>query len=214
MSKPFSKDDLSNQLEQDSNWRLREISDIKAAIRNADQVSRPTLLRAYVVLLYAHWEGHIRLCTSKYFEHIALRKLPYTKLERQFYINSFHVRLDSFFRSKGSVTEKNKFMESILSSQNGRFQRLEPKLIDTQSNLNSEVLSGLCEVCGIPFSHFENDTTFIDIIILKRRNQVAHGEESFVKEDEIDELANRTIAIMRLYRNLLDNKVQLQLYKV
>jgi RiboL-PSP-HEPN len=98
MSKPFSAADLSDQMDRDMSWRLKEHSDIKDEIRRADSTTRQMLLRAFITLMYAHWEGHVRFCATKYFQHIALRKKPYTDLQIQFYLNTFLVRLDAFFR--------------------------------------------------------------------------------------------------------------------
>jgi hypothetical protein len=207
MSKPFSVEELSNQMERDLTWRLREISDLKVAITRADPISRPVLLRAFVAVAYAHWEGHVRLCAVKYFQYIALRKMPYSKLENQIYLNYFLPRLDAFFRSKASIEDKCQLVEDILQSRNKRFSQVNISLIDAKANLSSHVLRDLCRVCGVPFATFEDKTTFIDIIMLKRRNEVAHGEAVFLNDSEVNGIADQVIDIMRLFRNLLENKV-------
>lgn len=80
MTKPYSDEDLANQLTSDRTWRIREISDLNAAVLRADQVARGVLLRAAVAICYAHWEGYVKFAAKKYLEHIALRKLPYQDL--------------------------------------------------------------------------------------------------------------------------------------
>lgn len=212
MSKPFSVADLSDQLDKDMNWRLKEFSDMKSAIRRADPIARPVLLRAFIALTYAHWEGHVRHCATKYFQHIALRKHPYRELETQLYLNSFLARLDAFFRSKGTVEDKCKFVEDVLCSKDKRFSQINPKLVDTKANLNTEVLRDLCRICGISSSEFDKNEDFIDLIVLKRRNEIAHGEEVYLHEDEIDSITSQVISIMRLFRNLLENKIYDQSY--
>jgi hypothetical protein len=212
MSKPFTIADLSDQMDRDMTWRLKEFSDMKAAIRRVDSAARPVLLRAFIALAYAHWEGHVRLCATKYFEHIALRKRRYTQLETQLYLNLFLIRLDAFFRSKGSVEEKCKLVEDILRSREKQFSRINPALIDTKANLNTDVLRDLCKICGISFADFEKDSTFIDVLILKRRNEIAHGEEVYLDDGEINDLVDRVVSIMRLFRNLLENKIYNRAY--
>ena len=207
MSKPFSVDDFSDQMDRDMTWRLKEFSDLKAAIRRADSIARPALLRAFIALMYAHWEGHVRFCATKYFQHIALRKIAYAKLENQIYLNSFLIRLDAFFRSRGSVEDKCKFVEDVLKSRDKRFAYINPALIDTKANLSTDVLRDLCRICGVPSTDFEREATLIDVLMLKRRNEIAHGDEVYLKEGEIDDLATRAVNIMRLWRNLLENKV-------
>jgi hypothetical protein len=212
MTKPYSPDDLSNQLDQDFTWRLKEFSDLKTAIQRADEVARPALLRAFIALMYAHWEGYVKLCASKYFQHIALRRKRFSELESQLYVNYFLPRLDAFFRSRGSVAEKCQFLADVLSSADKRFSYINPALVDTHSNLNTDVLSDLCKICGISFAPFEDARPFIDILMLKRRNEIAHGAEVYVGADEIDDLTDRAIGLMRAFRNLLENKVYQRLY--
>jgi hypothetical protein len=207
MSKPFSAADLSDQMDRDMTWRLKELSDIRDAIRRADSTTRQMLLRAFITLMYAHWEGHVRFCATKYFQHIALRRKPYTDLQIQFYLNAFLVRLDAFFRSKVSVEEKCRFLQDLLESRGKRFSQINPTLIDTKANLNTDVLHDICKVCGIPFTEFEKEDAFINVLMLKRRNEIAHGEEVYLKESDIDDLSARAIGIMRAFRNLLENKI-------
>jgi RiboL-PSP-HEPN len=177
MSKPFSTADLSDQMDRDMTWRLKELSDMKDAIRRADSTARQMLLRAFITLMYAHWEGHVRFCATKYFKHIALRRKPYTNLQIQVYLTAFLVRLDAFFRSKASVEEKCRFLQELLESRGKRFSQINPALIDTKANLNTDVLHDICRVCGIPFTEFEKEDAFINVLMLKRRNEIAHGEE-------------------------------------
>jgi RiboL-PSP-HEPN len=212
MTKPFTTAELSDQMDQDMTWRLREFSDMKTAIRGADIISRPTLLRAFIAIMYAHWEGHVRHCATKYFQYIALRKRPYTELKDQFYLNSFIARIDAFFRSKAGVEEKCRFMEQILSSRDRRFSWINPNLIDTKSNLNTDVLRDLCIICGIPFAAFEKEEGFINELLLGRRNKIAHGEEVYLGESELDGFVDRLVNIMRLFRNLLENRIYDQSY--
>ena len=93
MSKPYAQQDLSDQFDSDLIWRRKELSDMKAAVRRADAASKPVLLRALITMSYAHWEGNVRVCAKAYFEYLTLRKLQYSALERQIYVNSFLDRL-------------------------------------------------------------------------------------------------------------------------
>ena len=61
-------------------------------------------------------------------------------------------------------------------------------------------------------SHFESKRTFIDQKLLKRRNAIAHGEQAFVYEDEVDDLVADILSLMAAFRNLLENKAYLKTY--
>jgi hypothetical protein len=98
-------------------------------------------------------------------------------------------------------------MEEVLASKDERFSWINPKLIDTKANLNTDVLRDLCRICNIPYTEFEREERFINELLLGRRNKIAHGEEIYLGEGEIDNLVDRLVNVMRLFRNLLENRV-------
>ena len=185
------------------------MSDLKSTIRLADEVSEKVLLRALVTICYAHWEGHVRFAAKLYFVHIALRKLPFSDLNDQFVKNYFLPRLASLSKSKSSIEGRCLLVEEILNAKSTQFRSVNKELIDTKSNLNSDVLRDICIICGVDFLIFESDTSFIDAILLKRRNAIAHGEETFVGRDDVDMLAEKTVSLMRTFGDALDNRIQL-----
>jgi hypothetical protein len=205
--KPYTEDDFSSILDADMIWRRKELSDIKAAINRADKVAKPALLRALVALSYAHWEGYVRTCANRYFEHLALRKRSYVELERQVYVNSFLGRIDALHRNRVGLEERCKLVNDILDGGGGRFSRLNPDLVDTRSNLSTDVIKDICIICGVDSSHFEQNRSFIDILLLKRRNAIAHGQQEFIGPDEVDDLIANVLALMASFRNILENKV-------
>lgn len=212
MSKPYTADDFSSLVTADRTWRIREISDLKTAIRRADQNLGKVLLRALVTISYAHWEGHVRNSAKLYLIHVALRKHPYTSLNSQFLKNYFLPRLTALSKSKGSIESRFNFLDEILTSSNKQFSRVNDDLINTKSNLNSEVLREICLVCDISYQEFIEHEAFIDAMLLKRRNAIAHGEDTFIAKDDLDEVTNTTIALMRMFGDALDNQVQLKTY--
>jgi hypothetical protein len=212
MSKPYTEENLSNLFDVDLIWRRKELSDMKAAIRAADLPAKPVLLRALITMGYAHWEGFVRTCANRYFEHLTLRRKLYSEFERQIYINTFLVRLDALHQSRVSLEARCKLINDILDGTGGRFGYLNPSLIDTKSNLNTDVIKDICIICAVDSSHFEAQRTFIDILVLKRRNAIAHGQQEYIHVDEIDDLVNNVLALMDHFRSLLENKIYLKQY--
>ena len=213
MSKPYSETEFSVQITEDRNWRLREISDLKAAINRADEKLGRVLLRAMVTICYAHWEGYVRYAARKYLEHVALRKFKYGELDRQFLRNYFMPRLAALSTSKKSLVERCELVDEILNSSERRFSRVNEDLVDTKANLNFEVFTDICLVCGVPHSNLADKATFVDKFLLKRRNAIAHGEDTFVEIEDLDELTNETIGIMRAFGDALENRIVLKGYK-
>ena len=207
MSNPVTETELSFQLDSELTWRRRELSDLKSAIRAADPAGRNVLRRSLVTMCYAHWEGYVRASATKYFSHITLRRKKFAELETQFYKNSFLVRLDALFRSKQGVRMNCDLINSIITSQSSRFSYINPQLIDTKSNLNTDVIKDLCVVCGFDGLFFESNRSFLDVILLKKRNAIAHGQDEAVGDSDIDELVDKTISLMEHFRTLVENKI-------
>lgn len=213
MSKPFTEADFSAQITDDRSWRIKEISDLKAAIVRGDDNLRKVLLRALITICYAHWEGYVRFAAKKYLEHVALRKFQYSQLDRQFFRNYFLPRLAALSTSKTSIAERCALVDEILNSSGHRFARVNDDLINTKANLNFDVFTDICLVCCVPVEPFADNSTFIDVILLKRRNAIAHGDETFVEIIDVDEVTNKTVAMMRAFGDALENHVYLQNYK-
>jgi hypothetical protein len=212
MSKPYTEHDLSSIFDADLIWRRKELSDMKAAIRAADAPSKPALLRAIITMSYAHWEGYVRTCANRYFEYLTLRKKPFVQFERQIYVNSVLGRLDTLHHGRVSLIERCKLINDILDGGNGRFSYVNPDLVDTRSNLNTDVIKDICLICGVDSNHFEHNRTFIDILLLKRRNAIAHGQQEYIRTDEIDDFVANILSLMGFFRNLLENKVYTKAY--
>lgn len=213
MSKAYTEAEFYDQITQDRNWRLKEVSDLKSAIRRSDPFLQRVLLRALITVSYAHWEGYVRFSARKYMEHIALRKFQFQQLDRQFFRNYFLPRLAALSTTKTSIPDRCKLIDEILESADSKFSRINDDLINTKANLNYDVFSDICAICGISAANFEGNRTFIDVILLKRRNEIAHGENTFVAVDDLDEIADRTTGLMRAFGDELENRVALQKYR-
>ena len=214
MSKPYSETDFSSQVVEDRTWRIKEISDLKTAIKRGDESLKRVLLRAIVTISYAHWEGYVKFSAKKYLEHVALRKFQYVMLDKQFYRNYFLGRLATLSTSKIGIAGRCAIVEEILTSETHRFERVNDDLVNTKSNLNFEVFADICLICGVSSGEFSDKADFIDKILLRRRNEIAPGEDTLVALDDLDEVADVTINLMRAFGDALENHVVLQSYRV
>jgi MAE_28990/MAE_18760-like HEPN len=214
MSKPYTAADFSAQITQDRSWRLKEISDLKTATYRADKNLSRVLLRALITVCYAHWEGYVRFTARKYLEHVALRRIQYGNLDRQFLRNYFLPRLAALSTSKTSIAGRCAMVDEILNSSTCRFSRLNEDLVNTKANLSFDVFADICLVCGVPMQSFADKATFVDVVLSKRRNAIAHGEDTFVAVEDLDEITSETVSIMRTFGDALENNVCLEAYKV
>jgi MAE_28990/MAE_18760-like HEPN len=212
MTTPYTEQDLSDLFDEDLIWRRKELSDMKAAVRAADAAAKPVLLRAIITMSYAHWEGYVRSCANRYFDYLTIRRRPYSDLERQIYVNTFLVRIDALHQGRASLEARCKLVNDILDGTTGTFNYVHPSLIDTKSNLNTDVIKEICIICSVDSSHFETKRIFLDQFILKRRNAIAHGQQEFIQEAGMDDLVADILALMQHFRTLLENKVYQKQY--
>jgi hypothetical protein len=104
-------------------------------------------------------------------------------------------------------------VDEILNASDNRFSRVNEDLVNTKANLSFEVFIDICLVCCIPTQAFADKATFVDVFLLKRRNAIAHGEDTFVKIEDLEELTSGTVALMRAFGDALENHVYLRDYR-
>lgn len=206
MAKLYCLEDLTEAFYSDLTWRRKELSDIKAEIK-ISKISKNALLRALIAMGYAHWEGYVRTCARHYFAYLTLRNLPFSDLERQIYVNKFLGKLEKLRINKMSLKDRCNFINEIIDGGNKRFSSVDKDLIDTKSNLNTDVIKEVCIICNVDWTEFENERFFIDDLLLKRRNAIAHGQQEYINVSDMDEFVAKVISLMELFKNLLENKV-------
>ncbi|MBA2918715.1 hypothetical protein GON01_12480 [Sphingomonas sp. MAH-20] len=211
MAKPSTPAEFSTLVIENFNWRLRELSALKLAVSQATGTDRDALIRALVVMCYAHWEGHAKFCADRYLEYLTRRRLRFSEISSRFYEVRFVRELAA--ASDLDYSRRTELVRKILSSKEDRFSNFSKELVNTRSNLNSMVLQELCLVCDLDYTDFEAESDFIDRILLRRRNEIAHGENVFLEAVDPVDLVNRTTALMRLFRDKLDATVSLEGYK-
>lgn len=207
MTKLLNPESFTRVLDGELTWRRREISDLKRAIKDAPVVSRSSLLRAFVPVLYAHWEGFsIRACQI-FFKYITDRKILVSKLSPHYGHLIFMKRFSSAISSRPSFDERVRLLSEIRSESNVRFAKLPDELIEASSNLNSARMRSLCVLCGIDASFMDGADELVDIQMLKRRNEIAHGEWSTINFDEVDTLSDRIFDLITTFRNQLETVI-------
>lgn len=211
MSKPYTAEDLCQLVYQDRTWRIKELADMRTLVERADNLGRTVLLRALVGLCYAHWEGYVKRVAKLYLEHISLRKHRYEALDRQFLRNHFLPRLDALSYSKVGFEEKCQLIDKILDGFGDEFRRVNDDLIYTE-NLKSNVVLEICKICGLDSSYFSEQAEFIDIFLLKRRNSIAHGEDTLVGIEDMPRLIDDTMTLMRVFGDSVENAAVLKTY--
>ena len=196
---------LSDRLSQDLAWRKKELSEVKSLVetRTFSDSRHNALIRSGICLLYAHWEGFIKLAANSYLEYVRVQKLSYGQLASNFLALAMKEKLkDAKETNKPSlfIPVCDFFLEEL-------DQRcLPPKdVISTASNLSSDILKEITHLLRIDFSLYSTKSVLIDTKLLKTRNEIAHGEYSIFDREEYLELHIEVITMLDIFRNQIEN---------
>ena len=199
-------------LSSDLTWRIREISDLKTAAKSSTKSVRTSLVRALLTLGYAHFEGHIKFSGTIYHKYVARRKFALKELHPHFVEAQYWRKISKIQSSGISFEEFQKLIIEMIEHENVRYTKISENFIDTQSNLNSVLLSNICKKCNLDLSLATSNRDFIDQLLLSRRNSIAHGERVDYEIDDLDDFVDRLIGIMRSFSDSITNNVTLKSY--
>ncbi|NJM19986.1 MAG: hypothetical protein HC836_17050 [Richelia sp. RM2_1_2] len=195
---------LSDKLSNELAWRKKELSEVKSLVETKFSLSKHNaLIRSGICLIYAHWEGFVKLAANSYLEYVRLQKLDYKDLANNFLALAMKERLN-----QAKETNKPSLYIPVCDFfLNELDQRCElPKdVISTASNLSSEILKEITHSLGIDFSPYSTKSILIDTKLLKTRNEIAHGEYSIFDKEEYIELHAEIITMLDIFRNQIEN---------
>ena len=87
---------LSDKLSTDLAWRKKELSEVKSLVetRKVSPQRHNALIRSGICILYAHWEGFVKLASNSYLEYVAMQKLRYDQLNSNFLALAMKTKLN------------------------------------------------------------------------------------------------------------------------
>lgn len=203
---------LQDVLDNDFGWRVVEISYLNSLLRQSPDRKKNSLVRANVPVLYAHWEGFVKKSAKSYLEFVACQNLKYEELNDSFVA----IGLFKALAKHGVKLSKKGNIMSVDFLRNKMSQKASfPKdgVINTKSNLNSEVLDEILSIIGIDNSPYITKNNFIDESLLARRNSIAHGEYIDITQHSYKEVSDEVVNLLRQFKNDIENHASMQLYK-
>jgi len=207
-------DQLIDKIAQDFVWRRRELTDLRALVQQfRDQPLRlRVLIRGAVPLLYAHWEGFVKVSASHYLEYVASIRLPYRRLAANFVGLTLRAKFAELGASEklSSASSLAEFFCTALDRQSVVPYK---RGIDTKSNLSSIVLQDIIAALGLDGTQFATRLRFIDSNLVNPRNHIAHGEATNLTVDEYLVLHDEVIVLIETFRNEIENASVLHRYE-
>ena len=202
--------ELQDKLDNDIQWRKKEIVDFKFIIENNRNSTRITpLVRGGIALSYAHWEGFVKMASSIYVGFISNKKIPLDDLKLNFIALSHIKKL-----KKGiGIEECIYLIDEILKSNQKVCKIYDKDVIDTKSNLKFNVLRDILLSLGLDESHFAANENFIDKKLVEPRNDIAHGTYRDIIYDDFIIVYEHVIPLMEHYKTLIENNATQGNYK-
>lgn len=142
-----TKADLQQSIDSDLIWRRREAFELRALIEGASEnkSKEAALLRAGVAMLYAHWEGFIKRSGTLYLQFVSNQGRKGSELTPNFLAIKFKNQLDSIWTSK-KPTSAHELIDYFCHKLENKVKLPKKGLVDTHSNLSSEVLKEINEI--------------------------------------------------------------------
>ena len=198
-------EELSDKLDKELAWRKIELSALKAVIdlKSFALPKRKALLRSGITMLYAHWEGFVKVSANSYVEFVAMQKLPYNQLANNFIALAMKDQLDQAKETE-KATIYNEVAEFFMTKLNER-SVIKYEFRIATSNLSSSVFKEIICMIGLDYSFYKSKEVLIDEKLLGKRNIIAHGNYLDIDEKDYDELHRIVIEMMDTLRNQIDN---------
>lgn len=206
-----SSSELQDLLDKEFSWRLREVDQLRQAVRTSTGLARKTLIRAGVALLYAHWEGFVKASAEGFLRFVAAQGKSYRELNICFCLHGLGASVEMLGQSKKHHRrlEALRFIINNLDQKTGFSWK---GRINTKANLNSDVFESITSAIGIDSSRYATRYNLIDEQLLKARNQIAHGEWVTFDGSTFDSLVDETLTLLRWVKTDIENAVVLESY--
>lgn len=202
---------LQEVLDAEMSWRIKEISAFKLATK-ADGINRAVFLRAGVALVYAHWEGFIKIVSEAYLNFVNCQNYVYRDLKSCFAIFGLKGKLATLADSRHAKANIEAF-DFLIGELDRPAKMRMASAINTESNLTSKVFANIATSLDITTTPYETKFNLIDESLVKRRNKVAHGEYLDLSAEDFRTLADEVLEMMRNYKTDLQNAASMETYR-
>ncbi|MFZ1519166.1 MAG: MAE_28990/MAE_18760 family HEPN-like nuclease [Ignavibacteriaceae bacterium] len=201
-----SAEDFSDRISSDIAWRRKEVQTLLNYARSSNGRDQMSALRAILPILYSHWEGFIKTSAELYLVFIKSQKYLYKDLKDNFLAIKFYSALKSCEESNRIIFHQ-QIIQAIRSECNERANIPTENVIRTESNLSSEILRNILVTIGLESDLYELKNQLIDSKLIKIRNEIAHGEETYIDLSDYELLHTEIFNILSDFKNRLENMV-------
>ena len=190
---------LQDLIDKDLAWRKKELIDLKLMIHSSNN---PTLCRAGIALLSAHFEGFIKQVANYYVVHVSSQGIKTSELNTNFAAIQFGQYFERCGDSEKISVCREAIDKFIINYATYNFHidyTPDNPIIKTESNPSSTVVKNIVDGIGLDFSPYETKRNFIDTDLLSNRHKIVHGEKTQISVGDFDSTFTNITEIMELF---------------
>lgn len=203
--------ELDDRLSAELARRKVELTALKGVIARNDGSTRRGLLRAGVMMLYAHWEGFVKDAAMSYLNYVSFQSVESRALADNIIAVTLRTELLACGAKKPSA--HNLVVSALRNPAAGIIEVPWSNVIDARDNLRSEVFREIAHIVGIDYSAYATREVFIDKSLCDVRNAVAHGKSDSVTVEEYEALHVGVIALLEQVRTDVSNAASRELFR-
>ena len=207
-----STEELSECLSEELSWRKRELTTIGFMLQKQRHHERRLLLRSALCLLYAHWEGFVKVAAKSYLGLVANQGLKYAELSPNFVAFGLRKEIVEAGQSRQPTTHTSLVRKFLLELSELADMRGDIP-VATNGNLKMDTLREICCLLGLDDKDYLLKRQLIDQKLLKNRNRIAHGERIFLQLHDYSELQAEVIELLEHFRTDVENAAVVEKFR-
>lgn len=172
-----SQEALIDFIDEKSQIRRRELITLTQLLQIKRKHELNIACRSAIVIAYAHWEGFVKETATAYVEYVACRALKFEQLSPNFKAIACREILSDASRATKRMHPHIRVVEYFMNQSSKIIDTscMSASVIDTQSNLKSEVFENICITIGLDYTQrWSTYGPFIDELATQR-HLIAHG---------------------------------------
>jgi hypothetical protein len=192
-------ENLLERLDKDLIWRTKELAAIKLLVDNSDGLTLELNTRMGIVLLYAHWEGYIKNSSNCYIIYLSQFKFRYNELKENFIALSLRGNIKTC-ADTNKVSVHFSVVNTLINNLNYETKIPHNEVIPRIAILDSDLFFEILFTLGLNKSQFELKQHLIDRVLVKNRNEVAHGKDTPITKADFDLLFKEVTEMLELFK--------------
>ena len=177
-------EEFEEALEKDLAWRKKEVSDLWLICQ---EKNIEVILKSFLLMLYAHWEGYIKQSSKIYLIFVGKQKLRHKELTLNFKAITLKERINECIKVSASLSISSEvdLLNSIIAKEETKFSvskninnDKDKTFINTQSNLTPKIFCKFHDILGIKYKDcLETPNNYLNEQLINNRNAIGHGSQ-------------------------------------